>query len=1218
MTLPTGGRTPGRAAGRDGGPTPGRPSTPAATAPVPPPAPAPLVDDAVRRARSWLALARAESGGGVRREQRTADRLGALVSDPAGLELALRFVDDVARPLDLDVAARGLARLGGLASGVGRNGSSFLGPLDRLALRAGARLAPAAPRVVVPAARRRLRQLVGHLVADAGPGLDDHLARTRAQGFGLNVNLLGEAVLGDDEARARLDRTIELVRRPSVDYVSVKVSSVASQLVTWDLDGSRERVVERLLPLFRAARDSGTFVNLDMEEYRDLALTVAVFEDLLGRDELLGYEAGIVLQAYLPDAVAALDELTAFALRRVERGGARIKVRLVKGANLAMEHVEAELHDWVPAPYDTKEETDANYVRLLVRALDPARTHAVRIGCASHNLFHVAYAVGLARSRGVTEALDVEMLQGMAPGEARAVRDEVARDRGPGGGQGGRVVLYTPVVRDEDFDVAISYLVRRLDENAAPQNFLHAMFAASTEGDHGAAHRAAAGPVRGPGAGGPDAEPVGIDAQERAFRAAVARAAATTAEDLTPRRRPRTTPDRAEPEARPARASDDRDAFENAPDTDPAVAASRAWAAEIVARDPAEAGAPRTVPLTTTAQVDEVVARAVRLGAAWAATAPAERARVLRAAARHLEAARTDLVAAMVHEPGKTVAEADPEVSEAVDFARWYAGSAERLDPAHPEAVPGAVFTPRGVTLVTPPWNFPVSIPAGGVLAALAAGSPVIAKPAHPTPRCFEVVVDAIRAALAECGADPDVVQLVRVADGEGTETPGRRLVTHPDVARVVLTGSIETARLFASWRPGRDVLAETSGKNAIVVTPAADPDLAVADVVRSAFGHAGQKCSAASLVILVGAAGDRTTPTGARLRRQLVDAVRSLAVGLPTDLGTVMGPLTEPAEGKLLRALTTLDEGERWLVRPRTLDDGRLWTPGLKEGVVPGSWFHRTECFGPVLGVMTAQTLDEAIDLQNAVAFGLTAGIHSLDDTEVEHWLDRVEAGNVYVNRHITGAIVRRQPFGGWKASVVGPGAKAGGPHYVAQLGAWADRTPADGGPVPAREAEPEAWLAWAEADDRRAWETVFARAHDPSALRAEEDALRYRPVDVLTVRVGDDARDVEVRRVLHAARTAGVPVVVSAAPGGAAGASGRVETHEAFAARVASGEVTGRVRVVGGAPGLREAAAEQTGVVTVLDQPVVASAERELLTVVREQAVSRTRHRYGHVHPR
>jgi RHH-type proline utilization regulon transcriptional repressor/proline dehydrogenase/delta 1-pyrroline-5-carboxylate dehydrogenase len=262
------------------------------------------------------------------------------------------------------------------------------------------------------------------------------------------------------------------------------------------------------------------------------------------------------------------------------------------------------------------------------------------------------------------------------------------------------------------------------------------------------------------------------------------------------------------------------------------------------------------------------------------------------------------------------------------------------------------------------------------------------------------------------------------------------------------------------------------------------------------------------------------------------------------------------------------------------------------------------------VLGIMTAATLDDAIDLQNAVDYGLTGGIHSLDDAEVAHWLDRVEVGNAYVNRHITGAIVRRQPFGGWKASVVGPGAKAGGPHYVAQLGTWSDRTPptgtGTGTAVPSREEDPAGWLAWARSDDARAWAEVFSRDHDPSGLHAEANVLRYRPVDLLTVRVGDGARGVEVERVLHAALTAGVPVVLSRADD---------EPHDAFAARVAGGAVRGRVRVVGDAPGLRDAAASSVGVVTVQDRPVVASGERELLAVVREQAVSRTLHRYGYV---
>jgi RHH-type proline utilization regulon transcriptional repressor/proline dehydrogenase/delta 1-pyrroline-5-carboxylate dehydrogenase len=1115
----------------------GTPVPTGAAAPATAPAADALTRAAVDLAHRWMDATAADE---TPAERRATGRLAALVADPAGLELAVRFVDRVARPEDARVAAAELAHLGDRAA----DAAGFLGVADRALLGIGARVAPLLPGAVVPAARIRLRQLVGHLVADAGPGLGAHIARARKDGFRLNLNLLGEAVLGEDEANRRLRRVGELVARPDVDYVSVKVSAVASQLSTWDTEGSVRRVVDRLRPLYRVAAEHGTFLNLDMEEYRDLALTVRVFDELVSDPALHDHEFGIVLQAYLPDTSAALDELTDIARRRVAAGGARLKVRLVKGANLAMEKVEAELHDWAQAPYDDKPDVDAHYVRLVRRALDPERTSALRVGVASHNLFHVAYAHLLAEQRGVTEALDIEMLQGMAPAQARAVQREV-----------GQVLLYTPVVAQQDFDVAISYLVRRLEENAAHQNFLHALFA------------------------GDDGEGTGIPSQEEAFLASVAGAETVP----TGRRRLPRDPGAASPQpsAQPG-------AFRNAADTDPAVAESRAWAAGLVAHDvEPPAGA---VEVATEAEVDEVVARAVGAAPAWSARTPAERAAVLRRAADELEAARGDLVATMVHEGGKTVAEADPEVSEAVDFARYYADRADELADG---AVPGAVFRPRGVTVVTPPWNFPVAIPVGSTLAALAAGSPVLIKPAPQTPRCVRVAMAAVQRAFDAAGVTEPALQVVLSPEGD----VGRRLVTHPDVARVVLTGSLETAQLFAGWRPDLDVLAETSGKNALIITPSADVDLAVADLVRSAFGHAGQKCSAASLAILVGSAG-----TSDRLRRQLADAVTSLRVGWSDDLGTTTGPLVEPASGKLLRALTTLDEGEGWLVQPRRLDDeGRLWTPGVKHGVRPGSWFHLTECFGPVLGVIRVATLDEAIEVQNAVALGLTGGLHSLDEAEIAHWLDRVEVGNAYVNRHITGAVVQRQPFGGWKASVVGPGAKAGGPSYVAQLGAWQDS-------AEVAALEDEAWLAWAQQDDARWWGAEFGAAHDPSGLAAEENTLRYRPVPHLTVRVGADARERDVRRVLTAARTAGVPVTVSRTAD---------EPDEAFAARVAGGEVSGRVRVVGTAPGLRAASVARTGEVTVLDAPVVASGRRELMTVVREQAVSRTRHRFGHVDP-
>lgn len=1068
-----------------------------------------FADDAVTLARSWFDRSLADQGDPA------TGRLGALVASPEGLDLALRFVDRVARPADPVVAARELA---GMGREVGRL-RGVVSPLDLGLLVAGALTARALPGVVVPAARARLRALVGHLVADADD-LGPHLARAAAEGWSLNLNLLGEAVLGEAEARRRAAAVRDLVARPDVTHVSVKVTSVAAQLVPWDLAGNTERVLERLAPIYRAAAPA-TVVTLDMEAYQDLDLTLAVYERVLADPAFARLPVGVVLQAYLPDAHGAYERIAAAAGARVAAGGAPGRVRLVKGANLSMEHVDAELRGWPAAPYPGKPLTDASYLRLLDRALRPEATAALRVGVASHNLFDLALALLVARDRGVSD-WDVEMLQGMAPAQARAVRADA-----------GRVLLYTPVVARKDFDLAVAYLVRRLEEVAAPQNVVGAL-------------------VSG--------EPTALEAHEAAFRTAL-----RTPVGTEPRRLAR--PHLPAPVA----------GFANAPDTDAATAAGRAWARTALNRD---VRVPPMTPVRTVADVDAAVARAVG-ASAWAATDPAARARVLRAAGDRIEAARADLVHLMAHEAGKPLSEADTEVSEAVDFARYYADRAEEL--AVPPVAGRARFRPHGVTVVTPPWNFPVAIPAGSVLAALAAGSPVLAKPAPQVPRCGALVLSLIGEALAAHGAPPGTLQALDCPEGE----VGRHLVSHPDVARVLLTGSIETARLFAGWSAHVEVVAETSGKNALVVTPAADVDLAVADVVRSAFGHAGQKCSAASVLVLVGSAG-----RDPRIPRQLADAVRSLAVGPATDPGTQVGPLVQPPTGDLLRALTTLDPGERWLVEPRALDaSGRLWRPGVRL-TYPGSFLHLTECFGPVLAVLRAATLDEAVDLVNATEFGLTGGIHSLDEAEVERWLARVEVGNAYVNRHITGAVVRRQPFGGWKASAVGPGAKAGGPAYVAALGHWED---ADGD---------EDWSARAEADDRAVW-AELRRGQDPSGLTVEHNVLRHLPVPV-TLRVGAGAREREVARFRHAAATVGAPVT---------------ESHEAeepapeFVEAVRTGRVRGRIRAIGDTPGLRSAARERTGTVTLIDQPVLGDARRELLTVVREQAVSVTAHRFGHV---
>lgn len=1130
--------------------------------------PAQLVDEAVALAQRWY---QATKKGETAAERATSRQLGALLADEKGLDLAVRFVDRVARPEDPQVAAKELSRLSAA------DATAFLGRMDSTLLGVGAKVAPLAPPVVVPMARKRLRQIVGPLVVDAqDPTLARHLAAQRKQGFALNVNLLGEAVLGEAEAASRTERTRKLLERDDVDYVSIKVSSLVSQITTWDTPGTVARVLDRLRPLFRtaAAATPNKFVNLDMEEYRDLDLTIEVFQALLSEPEFHQLQAGIVLQAYLPDALPALERMLEFARERAAQGRAPFKIRVVKGANLAMEQVEAELHGWAQAPYTTKQDVDANFVRFVERALRPDATEVIRLGVASHNLFDVALAHLLASQRGVSDALDIEMLQGMAPAQARAIKAEV-----------GTVVLYTPVVAPKDFDVAVAYLIRRLEENATEQNFLHAMFAAAR--------------------GGKDA----MADQEQRFRDAVAAAPQVPVGPRRTGERPPVT-----------------EHFDNTPDSDPALPATRAWARAAVTASPG----PLTSPvLESTDDVERVVATAVAASGGWAGRPAAERADLLREAARRMEDRRGDLITVMAAEGGKTVAEADPEVSEAIDFARYYADRAEDL-----ERVPGAKFTPDRVVLVTPPWNFPVAIPMGSVLSALAAGAAVIIKPAHPTPGCVEVASEA----LYEAGIPREVLQVVR----SGNRDAARALVAHRDIETVILTGSTETGAMFAGWRldhpRGPRVYGETSGKNALIVTPAADLDLAVADLVKSAFGHAGQKCSAASLGILVG-----SVATSERFQRQLVDAVSSLKVGYPNDLQVTMGPIIEPAEGKLLRAFTKLDPGEKWLVEPRQLDDtGRLWSPGLKTGVKPGSFFHLTEVFGPVLGLMRAKDLDEALELQNATAFGLTGGLHSLDSDEIAQWTEQVQVGNAYINRHITGAIVRRQSFGGWKDSVLGPGAKAGGPNYVAQFGQWASDGPVERGnsPLPRVSTlhnvlaplvdndDERAWLLAAARSDSGYWKSEFGVEHDESALRVESNVFRYRPAPQVVVRAERDARPAHVVRLLLAAELAGTEVALSVAPE-FAGALPSGYTGELDQARrqlesiwrvESSAELAGRltderVRVVGDPAELIKVFGATKA--TLLTGEVLATGRRELLPFLREQAVSKTLHRFGHVPP-
>ena len=1138
-----------------------------------------LADLAVARAQKWVRESEKYP------EDRAAKLLSQVLEDQAGLDFTVAFVDGVIRPEDIKVAAEELNRLS--SSSV-----SFLPWYLRLPFKVGGAMAPLLPKMVIPITRTVFAKLVGDLVLDVSDAkLGPAIERLKQGGMRLNMNLLGEAILGDEEANKRLTDTMALLERPDVEYVSLKVSAVTGPHNPWAYDHVVDRAVKALLPLYRRANsyEPKKFINLDMEEYKDLHMTIDVFKKILETPGLEKREAGIVLQAYLPDALPAMQDLQEWAARRVANGGGRIKVRVVKGANLSMETVDSRERGWKLTTQKSKQDTDSNYMKVLDYALTKEHTRNIKIGVAGMNLFTVGFAYELAHERGVLESggVEFEMLTGMASPQSKAVAEDT-----------GHLLFYVPVVNPEEYDVAIAYLVRRLEENSLDQNFMSDIFDLD---DANVLHK-----------------------EEQRFRRALERVYDV---EVGPVRQQNRLTETAE-DIKSFVQKDGEWTFENTPDSDPSLPENIEWSRQIVKAIPdCQIGIKEVEEATVSdAKVlDQMLAGAAAAAEVWAARPAKERSEIIHRVGVLLSQNRAKLMEIAAAECGKALDGGDIEVSEAVDFCHYYAQQCLEL-----EQQAGAKFQPARVTVSTPPWNFPIAIPTGSTVSALAAGSAVIFKPAKESCRTGALLAQI----MWEAGVPREVLQFVQL----GNRELGKNLMADERVDRVILTGSIDTAKMFRSWDNNMGLLAETSGKNAIIVTPSADLDLAVKDIINSAFSHCGQKCSASSLAILVGSVG-----YSERVHRQLLDGVRSLVVDYPSNPSSQTGSLCTPAEGKLLRGLTTLGPGEHWALKPKQLDEsGKLWTPGIRAGVQPGSEYHLTEYFGPILGIIRCDTLEEAIEIQNATDYGLTAGLHSLDADEINLWLDRVQAGNVYVNRGITGAIVRRQPFGGWKNSAIGAGTKAGGPSYLFGLGEWeADGIPENEDVELRNRALVEAAKVARSLDSNKefvmsslrssqqALDSEFAIGHDPSDLRVERNVLRYRPLPVL-IRLSEGEDASQVLMLAAAGRAVGSQVSVSMPqePDSALLQYLRVqhidyevESDQAFRDRLpawaAGAGLDGRIRLIGGDVKAVNEAVNGNVNVAVWSHPVTACGRVEMIPFVREQAVAFTNHRFGNHTP-
>lgn len=1032
--------------------------------------------------------------------------------------------------------------------------------------------------------------------------LTEHLQKRRQEGVRVNLNHLGEAILGEQEAKHRLQVYLNDLKNPDIECISVKVSTIFSQinLLAWEY--TLDQITRRLELLYRAAKENQfvttdgkekqKFVYLDMEEYRDLHITVEAFFRVLDQEEFFDFSAGIVLQSYLPDSFAIQQRLTEWAKNRVSSGGAPIKIRIVKGANLAMEKVESALKGWPQAPYESKLDVDANFKKMMIYGCEYSNAVAAHLGIGSHNLLDIAYALLLRSENGVEEFVSFEMLEGMADHMRRTVQKIT-----------GDILLYCPAATKEEFQNAVAYLIRRLDENTAPENFLRHMFGLR------------------PGT------KEWFD-QVKLFYDSCSRVSKL---ELHPRRNQDRTkiPDKPEKNC----------AFKNESDTDWTQENNRKWGEEILESwknkkfDPLPlmingastlskqrcAKSDPSFPtktlyeysLASWKETDQALQTASDAAKNWSQISVRARSKLLLDIAQELRKHRSDLIGAMVADTGKIVYEADVEVSEAIDFAEYYGRNIEEIF-----SLEDIRWSPKGTTLVVPPWNFPCSIPAGGILAALAAGNCVIFKPAPEA-----VLVGWVLANIFwNAGVDKSVLQFVTCED----DPVGSQLIQDERVKCVVLTGGTDTAKLFLKMRPGIDLIAETGGKNSIIVTGMADRDLAVRDIVQSAFGHAGQKCSACSLAILEAEVYDDP-----QFQKQLLDAASSWCVGLPWNPATKLNPLIHEPNPTLIRGLTNLEAGEKWLLEPKqNTENPNLWSAGIKYGVTEGNFTHTHELFGPVLGIMRADNLEHALHLANGTRYGLTAGLHSLDEREHEFWLERIEAGNCYINRGITGAIVQRQPFGGTKESSFGPGVKAGGPNFVMQLmNAQQKRLPYHADESHEIPKELQMLAKYLQGEDLEIWNAsvdsylffwahYFSQDHDPSHVLGQDNILRYVPHNKIVLRINERDHLLDVLLVVAALKICGTPFEISSEQDLKLAIDNInivKENDNAFIERLRQNNIK-RLRLLSKpTPIVIQSLAEMACNVSL--KPVLANGRVELLNYLREVSISYDYHRYGNL---
>ncbi|MFV8259644.1 L-glutamate gamma-semialdehyde dehydrogenase [Bdellovibrio bacteriovorus] len=834
------------------------------------------------------------------------------------------------------------------------------------------------------------------------------LKKARKNKMTFTVDILGEATLSEKEAQDYSNKYMELVtwlakdaekwdEVPQIDRdhegalpkvnVSVKMTALYSQIKDAAWDESKKILKDRLRPVFRLGMEKGVFVNLDMEQYSVKHLTLEVFTELINEPEFKNYKFfGIVIQAYLRDSFEDVKSLTEFAQKR----GTPFWVRLVKGAYWDYETIEAEQRGWPVPVYTNKAESDANYELCAKYLLENIKF--IRPAFASHNVRTLAACMLYAEKLNIPkEALEFQMLYGMAEPIKKTIVD-----------MGYRMREYAPV---GELIPGMAYLVRRLLENTSNESWLRGKFADN---------KSMAELLKDPAQGLTPTSPVIPKKPGKFYNEPLLDFAVKA--------------DREKMQKALADAKASLPVNVNIVINNKELQSGKIFDRVNPSQSDQIVG---KIQMATTEQAEQAMQAAQTAYKTWKNVPCEQRAALVDKLADIMTRDRFKLIATQVLEVGKPWAEADGDIGEAIDFCRYYARHMRELQkPLRVGGLPGElshyIYKSRGVTAVIAPWNFPLAILAGMVTAAAVAGNTVVMKPAEQS----TVVAWGLMKMIQEAGFPQGVINFL---PGYGEEV-GEYIVNHKYTTTIAFTGSkavgLHIMNRAAVVQPGQQhvkrCIIEMGGKNAVIIDNDADLDEAVDGVIYSAFGFSGQKCSAASRVIVLDEVYDRFVD-------RLVETAKSIEIHPAENPKAYMGPVVDKeAYDRILGTIAEAEKNHKLLFKG-SVPGGGFFAPPTIFGDVPGdAKLAQAEIFGPVVAVIRAKNLDQALEIANSTEYALTGGMFSRSPANIARVKEELEVGNLYVNRGITGAMVDRHPFGGFKMS--GIGSKTGGPDYLKQ----------------------------------------------------------------------------------------------------------------------------------------------------------------------------------------